>query len=103
MGFNPFGGLFDFNRDGKTGSFEMATGLFMLNELEKSTRQQESDCSFSGGFGDTDDDDEEGDDLEVDLAESAPVDPFDLSLGDLVAFTRPSSDPLFDLGSGFDF
>lgn len=103
MGFNPFGGLFDFNRDGKTGSFEMATGLFMLNELEKSTRQQESDCSFSGGFGDTDDDDEEGDDLEVDLAESAPVDPFDLSLGDLDAFTRPSSDPLFDLGSGFDF
>jgi hypothetical protein len=103
MSFNPFGGIFDFNRDGSTDSFEMATGLFMLNELDKSMRQQEPDCSFSGGFGDTDDDEEDGDGVEIDLAEPAPVDPFDLSLGDLDAFTRPSPDPLFDLGSGFDF
>ena len=100
MGFNPFGGMFDFNRDGKTDSFEMATGLFMLSELEKSTRQQESDFSVSGGFGDDDGEDEVED---ADLLESAPVDPFDLSLGDLDDFTRPASDPIFDLGSGFDF
>ena len=100
MGFNPFGSMFDFNRYGKTDSFEMATGLFMLSELEKSTRQQESEFSVSGGFGDDDGEDEDED---ADLLESAPVDPFDLSLGDLDEFTRPASDPFFDLGSGFDF
>ena len=97
---NPFGGMFDFNRDGKTDSFEMATRLFMLSELEKSARQKESEFSVSGGFGDDDGEDEDDED---DLSASAPVDPLDLSLGNLDGFTRPASDPTFNLGSGFDF
>ena len=48
-----FGGMFDFNHDGKMDSFEKAAefGFFMhlMDEAEKS--RQESTSSISGGYG----------------------------------------------------
>lgn len=35
-----FGNLFDFNGDGKTSPFEMATGFFMLQECLEEEREQ---------------------------------------------------------------
>ena len=39
MAFEPFGGLFDFNGDGKTDPAEMGLGLFILNELTESEKR----------------------------------------------------------------
>lgn len=37
-----FGGLFDFNMDGKTDGFEFAMGLHMIHEIEKKDREAKS-------------------------------------------------------------
>lgn len=50
-----FGGLFDFNRDGRTDLFEMGTGLAMLDEM---TREEEKRRTQNDGQVD---DEDEGD------------------------------------------
>ena len=51
-----FGGLFDFNFDGKTDAFELALGLNMIEEEErKSQRFGRSHSSFDDDLDDLDD------------------------------------------------
>lgn len=47
---NIFGGLFDFNLDGKTDDFELSLGLAMMDDcVQKSLEKAQSSSIFSGG------------------------------------------------------
>lgn len=49
MGFfdNPFGGLFDFNRDGDTDMFEAGLGFAVMQELLEEAECEDDDDDFS--------------------------------------------------------
>ena len=77
-----FGGLFDFNHDGKMSSFEKAAELgFLHHIMEADKKEAASHASGYGGslFSSSDDDDHE--DLSLNLM-LAGLDEFDLSLMD---------------------
>lgn len=61
MSFNPFGGMFDFNGDGKTDAFEMALGFHIMEEMDRQSSRRSDGGSFGGCGGEDDDDDEEDD------------------------------------------
>ncbi len=84
MGKGIFGGLFDFNNDGKMSAFERATELgflhHMITEEEKATRRGSD--AFDSSFGNTFADDEEDTDmLSLDLM-VAGLDEVELSFMD---------------------
>lgn len=68
MSFNPFGGMFDFNGDGKTDAFEMGLGFHIMQEMDRQSSRSSSSSgggSFGGCGGGDDDDEEEGDGLGI--------------------------------------
>lgn len=82
MGKGIFGGLFDFNHDGKMSSFEKAAELgFLHHIMESDKKEAESRASSFGGdlFSDSDDDDHEDQSLDLMVA---GLDEFELSLMD---------------------
>lgn len=82
MGKGIFGGLFDFNRDGKMSSFEKAAELGFLHHIIETDRKEAAShaSSYGGGlFSSTDDDNH--DDQSLDLM-VAGLDEFELSLMD---------------------
>ena len=83
MGKGIFGGLFDFNRDGKMSAFERASEFAFLHHImeseEKAKTQQSGSYDFSSSAISTGDD--ESDDRSLDLM-IAGLDEFELSLMD---------------------
>ncbi len=61
MNTDIFGGVFDFDLNGKTDDFELALGLCMIEEDEKRSKRE---MEFGGLY---DDEDEDEDDLLGDL------------------------------------
>ena len=53
---NPFGGLFDFNMDGKTDAFEMALGLQFMEEEDRAIRES---TKYRGSLFDDEEKDED--------------------------------------------
>ena len=51
-----FGGLFDFNGDGRTDAFEFALGMGMMESFERQSRSSSS--SFGSSFSDDDTDEQ---------------------------------------------
>ena len=82
MGKGIFGGLFDFNRDGKMSSFERAAEIGFLHHIMESEKKDAATHTPSYGgsiFSSTADEDH--DDLSLDLM-GAGLDEFELSLMD---------------------
>ena len=82
MGKGIFGGLFDFNHDGKMSSFEKAAEIGFLHHIMESEKKDAASHtpSFGGsGFSSSDDDDHEDQSLDLMVA---GLDEFELSLMD---------------------
>lgn len=54
MNTDIFGGIFDFDLNGKTDDFELALGLCMIEEDEKRSKRE---MEFGGLYDDEDEDD----------------------------------------------
>ena len=82
MGKGIFGGLFDFNRDGKMSSFEKAAELGFLHHIMETEKKDAASHtpSFGGSMFSSSDDDNH-DDLSLDLM-VAGLDEVELSLMD---------------------
>ena len=83
MGKGIFGGLFDFNRDGKMSAFERASEFAFLHHImeseEKAKSQSSGSYDFSSSAIGTDDDESEDKSLDLMIA---GLDEFELSLMD---------------------
>lgn len=82
MGKGIFGGLFDFNHDGKMSSFEKAAEIGFLHHIIESEKKDAASHtpSFGGSiFSSSDDDDHEDQSLDLMVA---GLDEFELSLMD---------------------
>ena len=64
MSFDPFGGMFDFNGDGKTDAFEMGLGFHIMEEMDRQSSRSSGGGSF-GGCGGEDDEDDDDDGLRL--------------------------------------
>ena len=82
MGKGIFGGLFDFNRDGKMSSFERAAEIGFLHHIMESEKKDTASHTPSfGGSVFTSSDNDDHDDQSLDLM-VAGLDEFELSLMD---------------------
>lgn len=82
MGKGIFGGLFDFNRDGKMSSFERAAEIGFLHHIMESEKKETASHTPSfGGSVFTSSDNDDHDDQSLDLM-VAGLDEFELSLMD---------------------
>lgn len=81
MGKGIFGGLFDFNRDGKMSSFEKAAEIGFLHHIMESEKKdvESRTPSFGGSVFSSSDDDHEDQSLDLMVA---GLDEFELSLMD---------------------
>ena len=95
-----FGGMFDFNGDGKLDSFEKAAEfsffMQMMEEREK-TNESKAESSDNSGYSST----EYSTDLE-DALDDAGIDPYDFELMDSDEQAEALSDAGYDIDD-FDF